>query len=179
MRRRTAAILVFFLTLPTLAGGGPQVRCISPPAPSGLSAAVVTRVVDGDTIYVSVSRRREKVRLIGIDTPEVYPGEKLSRDVRSAGTSRAAIQALGRLSSEFTKRRLDGRNVGLETDVEKRDQYGRLLAYVWVSGQLFNMIILREGYAQVYTFPPNVKYAELFLACQREARENGRGLWGK
>ncbi len=179
MRRRTAAILFFLLALPVVAAGRPQVRCINPAVPSRLSAALVTRVVDGDTIYVSVNRRRERVHLIGIDTPEVYPGEKLNRDARSAGTSRAAIQALGRLSSELTKRHLDGRSVGLERDIETRDRYGRLLAYVWVASQLFNMIILREGYAQVYTFPPNVKYAELFLACQRKAREKGRGLWGK
>ena len=70
--------------------------------------------------------------------------------------------------------------MGLELDVQMRDPYGRLLAYVWApDGTLFNMAILREGYAFVYTFPPDVRYVDLFLACQRESRERGRGLWGR
>lgn len=88
------------------------------------------------------------------------------------------MQNLGHQSSEFARRYLDGREIRLELDVQHRDSFGRLLAYVWLrDSRLFNMIILREGYAQVYTFPPNVKYVDLFLACEREAREKGRGLW--
>lgn len=79
---------------------------------------------------------------------------------------------------EFTRRSLNGREVGLEYDVQRRDQYRRALAYAWLqNGTLFNMLILKAGYAQVLTIPPNVKYADVFLACQREARQAKRGLW--
>lgn len=162
------------------AQASPQAVCASPPRPPNLIQARVVRVVDGDTIRVRLPNgRTERVRLIGIDTPEVYDSEKLERDVRESGRSREEIQALGRLASEFTRKRLDGQAIGLELDVQTRDKYGRLLAYVWLlDGTLFNMVIMKEGYAAIYTFPPEVKYADLFLACQREAREKGRGLWG-
>ena len=158
---------------------GPQTTCADPPQPASLLQGSVVRVVDGDTIRVRLANgRNERVRLIGMDTPEVYESEKLERDVRESGRSRAEIQALGRLASDFTRKRLDGRSVGLELDVQLRDRYGRLLAYVWfANGTLFNALILREGYAQILTIPPDVKYVELFVACQREARENNRGLW--
>jgi micrococcal nuclease len=139
------------------------------------------RVIDGDTIQVRLpNARTERVWLIGTDTPEVYESEKLERDARESGRSRAEIQVLGRLASEFTERYLHSRDIGLELDVQTRDRYGRLLAYVWLSdGTLFNVLILREGYAQVLTIPPDVKYAEVLLACQGEARERMRGLWGR
>lgn len=160
---------------------GPQTACANPPQPANLLQSSVVRVVDGDTIRVRLANgRTERVRLIGMDTPEVYESEKLERDVRESGRSRAEIQALGRLASDFTRKRLDGRSVGLELDVQTRDRYGRLLAYVWfANGTLFNALILREGYAQILTIPPDVKYVELFVACAREARENNRGLWTK
>lgn len=163
------------------AQAGLQAACTNPPQPANLPQARVVRVIDGDTIQVRLSNTRtERVRFIGIDTPEVYESEKLQRDSRESGRSREEIQALGRLASGFTKKHLDGKDVGLELDVQTRDRYGRLLAYVWLSdGMLFNFLILREGYAQVLTIPPNVKYTELFLACQREAREKRRGLWGR
>ena len=124
----------------------------------------VTRVVDGDTIDISPSvEGRSRVRLIGMDTPEVYFG----------------TQPYGPEASAFAKRELDGERVGLELDVQKIDPYGRLLAYVYLpDGRMFNETLLEEGYAQVATFPPNVKYQERFLEAQREAREANRGLWG-
>jgi len=124
----------------------------------------VTRVVDGDTIDISPSvKGRSRVRLIGMDTPEVYFG----------------TQSYGPEASAFAKRELDGQEVKLELDVQKIDPYGRLLAYVYLpDGQMFNETLLEEGYAQVATFPPNVKYVDRFLAAQREAREANRGLWG-
>jgi micrococcal nuclease len=159
----------------------PTSTCIYPPKPSNLFQGIVIRVVDGDTADVRLlNGPRERVRLLGIDTPEVYDSEKLERDARASGRSKEEVQALGRLASEFTKRHLGGKEVGLELDVQTRDQYGRLLAYVWLQGGiLFNLHILREGYAQVLTIPPNVKYVELLLACQRDAREQRRGLWGR
>ena len=124
----------------------------------------VTRVVDGDTVDISPSvEGRSRVRLIGMDTPEVYFG----------------TQPYGPEASAFAKRKLDGEQVGLELDVQKIDPYGRLLAYVYLpDGRMFNETLLEEGYAQVATFPPNVKYQERLLKAQREAREANRGLWG-
>jgi micrococcal nuclease len=128
------------------------------------ATVTVTRVVDGDTIDISPSvEGRSRVRLIGMDTPEVHFG----------------TQPYGPEASAFAKRELEGEEVGLELDVQKIDPYGRLLAYVYLpDGQMFNETLLREGYAQVATFPPNVKYVDRFLEAQREAREGNRGLWG-
>jgi micrococcal nuclease len=124
----------------------------------------VTRVVDGDTIDISPSvEGRSRVRLIGMDTPEVYFG----------------TQPYGPEASTFAKRELDEERVSLELDVQKIDPYGRLLAYVYLpDGRMFNETLLEEGYAQVATFPPNVKHVDRFLKAQREAREANRGLWG-
>jgi micrococcal nuclease len=126
--------------------------------------ATVTRVVDGDTIDISPSvSGRSRVRLIGMDTPEVYFG----------------TQPYGQEASAFAKQHLEGEEVGLELDVQKIDPYGRLLAYVYLpNGEMFNETLLEEGYAQVATFPPNVKYVDRFLEAQRKAREANRGLWG-
>jgi micrococcal nuclease len=176
-----ARILAIFLALGLAHGAlaGPQVQCANPPRPPTLFLGTVTRVVDGDTLQVRLRNGpTERVRLIGIDTPEVHQGEKLERDARQSGRSRAEIQALGRRASEFTRRHLNWKEVGLEPDVRTRDRYQRLLAYVWQDKMLFNLLIVREGYAQVLTIPPNVRYADIFLTCQREARAAGRGLWG-
>jgi micrococcal nuclease len=124
----------------------------------------VTRVVDGDTIDISPSvEGRSRVRLIGMDTPEVHFG----------------TQPYGPEASAFAKQELNEEEVGLELDVQKIDPYGRLLAYVYLpDGDIFNVTLVEEGYAQVATFPPNVKYQDRFLEAQREAREDNRGLWG-
>ncbi|MGH6629182.1 MAG: thermonuclease family protein [Burkholderiales bacterium] len=137
-------------------------------------------MVDGDTIRVQIKNGPAgPVRLIGIDTPEAHDSEKRARDVRQSGRTRDEIKVLGRLAWDFTRRYLEGKEVDLQYDVQTRDQYGRVLAYVWLpDGALFNMLIVKDGYAQILTIPPNVRYAELFLACQREARQAKRGLWG-
>jgi micrococcal nuclease len=124
----------------------------------------VTRVVDGDTIDISPSvSGRSRVRLIGMDTPEVYFG----------------TQPYGPEASAFAKQHLEGEEVELELDVQKIDPYVRLLAYVYLpNGEMFNETLLEEGYAQVAIFPPNVKYVDRFLEAQREARAANRGLWG-
>lgn len=139
-----------------------------------LISATVTHVVDGDTVEVKLARgREEKVRLIGVDTPE----------------STKEIEPYGKEASAYTKSRLEGRKVWLELDAEERDRYGRLLAYIWLEqpvrdteaearDKMFNAELLKEGYAQVMTVPPNVKYADFFVELQREAREAGKGLWG-
>lgn len=131
-------------------------------APPNSEAVVVARVIDGDTIQLQDGTR---VRLIGVDTPEtVHPSRP--------------VEEYGKEASAFTRRMLEGARVYLEYDVERFDRYGRTLAYVWLpDGTLFNELLLFEGYAQVSTFPPNVKYVERFLAAQRQAREAGSGLW--
>lgn len=132
----------------------------------GPSVAVAS-VIDGDTIQIAPPVTGiDTVRLIGIDTPE-------TRDPRRG------VQPLGKEASAYTSRSLRGQQVVLEFDVEKTDRYGRLLAYVWLAdGRMFNRQIVKEGYAQVATFPPNVKYTDLLLADQKKARELGKGLWG-
>ena len=140
----------------------------------------VLHVVDGDTIRVRLPGGPTPVRLIGIDAPEEHESDRLDRAARRSHRSKAPIQALGRLATDFTRQHLLGRSVSLELDAERRDRYGRLLAYVWLDERkLFNAEIVRAGYATAYTVAPNVKYATWFRALEREARAAGRGLWGR
>lgn len=135
----------------------------------------ISRVIDGDTMVLSDGRR---VRLIGVDTPEVYYSEKLLKDSKKTGKDVKTIQAMGRQASAFTKDLCRGKKVRLEYDVDLKDRYNRTLAYVYLEdGTFVNARIIQEGFAQVMTVVPNVKYAELFLKLQKEAREAGRGLW--
>ena len=133
----------------------------STPAPV---AGTVVRVVDGDTIHVRIGARVEKVRYIGVNTPEVHHPTK-------------GEEPGGREAAEVNRRLVEGQAVRLELDVQERDRYGRLLAYVWIGDLMINAELVRLGYAQVMTVPPNVRYQEVFLKLQREAREAGRGLW--
>ncbi len=136
---------------------------------------LVKRVVDGDTLLLESG---ERVRLIGIDTPEMHDSDKLIRDSRRSKVSASEIKAMGRKSYEFTKKIIEGKRVNLEFDVEKYDKYKRLLAYVYLEdGTFVNAQIVKEGYASLMTYPPNVKYADLFLGLYQKARENRRGLW--
>lgn len=137
----------------------------------------VSRVVDGDTLKLSSGQR---VRLIGVDTPEVHYSDKLLRDAKKTGKDIAVIQAMGKKASGFTKGLCLDRRVRLEFDVERNDRYGRLLAYVYLEdGTFVNAKILEEGYGQVMTIPPNVKYADQFLSLERNARDRRKGLWGE
>lgn len=120
-------------------------------------SGTVTKVVDGDTIEVEVGGRTERVRYIGIDTPE-WTDERPE--------ARAAADA----ATEANRRLVAGRRVRLELDVERRDRYGRLLAYVWIGDTLVNEILVREGHGDPYTVPPNVRYAERFRNAARDAR---------
>jgi micrococcal nuclease len=147
--------------VPIVASTRPSASGGSPP-----SNALVTRVVDGDTVEVDFRGRTLTVRLIGIDTPEsVAPGEP--------------VQCYAVQASSYTTERLEGERVRLELDVERIDPYGRTLAYVWLGDELFNETLVREGYAFVTTYPPNVRYVDRFRAAQREARSAGRGVWGR
>lgn len=136
---------------------------------------LVTRAVDGDTLVLETG---ERVRLIGIDTPEMHESDKLYRDSDSSQQDIEIIKAMGRQSYEFTKRLVEGKRVSLEFDVEKQDRYKRMLAYVYLKdGTFVNAEIVKQGYASLMTYPPNVKYVDLFTRLYKEARENNRGLW--
>lgn len=133
------------------------------------------RTIDGDTIELNNGQR---VRLIGIDTPEMHYSNKLLKDARRSQRDIRTIQEMGVRSWHFTRSLCQGKSVRLEFDVEKRDRYGRLLAYVYLEdGTFLNAKILEEGYGQIMTVPPNVKYAEHFLKLQEDARLKGKGLW--
>jgi micrococcal nuclease len=140
----------------------------------------VVRVIDGDTFVCALKSGEEiKVRLIGVDTPESRENPKLERDVKKSGLQKEEIIRMGKIAAEFTKKLLpEGEIVYLEQDVQKTDKYGRVLAYVWLKdGRMLNEVLVREGMAQVYTVPPNVKYQNVFLEAQRKAREEGKGFW--
>lgn len=126
----------------------------------------VVRVVDGDTIIVDIDGKDEKVRLIGIDTPESVHPDK-TKNV-----------PYGKVSSEFTKNLLEEQEIWLEYDVQPRDKYGRILAYVYLDDNMVNETLLQEGHAKIATFPPNVKYVEEFKKIQETARTEEKGLWG-
>jgi len=180
--RLIIAILVLLLLIPFLAFLYKQSHpsgVISLNLPFGKAEAyndiLVTRAVDGDTLVLG---NNERVRLIGIDTPEIHESEKLQRDSRRSGQDIRTIKAMGQRSYAFTRNLVEGKRVRLEFDVERRDRYSRLLAYVYLPDGIFvNAEIVRQGYASLMTYPPNVKYADLFLNLYREARENRRGLW--
>jgi micrococcal nuclease len=127
----------------------------------------VVKVVDGDTIRVRLGAGTERVRLIGIDTPETVKPD-------------TPVQCYGRAASAEAHRLLDGRSVRLVGDAEARDRYGRLLAYVYrrPDGLFVNAELARRGFARQLTIPPNVRYADRFGALVAQARGAGRGLWG-
>jgi micrococcal nuclease len=127
--------------------------------------AYVKRVIDGDTIEVSVDDHTDEVRYIGIDTPEtVKPG--------------TPIQCFGPQASALNHRLVEGRAVRLVFDSERRDVYGRLLAYVYVGQRFVNARLVRLGYARTLTIPPNDTHAGLLHRLARAAGLAGRGLWG-
>ncbi|MEY3362009.1 MAG: hypothetical protein RL531_1728 [Actinomycetota bacterium] len=131
----------------------------------GAASGTVVRTLDGDTIDVRLGARVQRVRLIGVDTPETHaPG----RPVGCYGPQAAA----------FTAEVLTGARVRLEDDVERTDRYGRRLAYVHVGGRRFNDVLLARGYARLLVIPPNGTHAREMLAEEMAARRERRGLWG-
>jgi micrococcal nuclease len=151
-----------------------------PGAGPASTIATVTRVVDGDTVEARIDGEVEDVRLIGVDTPETV---KLGEPV----------QCFGPRASDFTRRQLEGQRVRLVFGVERRDVYGRLLAYVYLPQRtlyvpedvqtpqrehLFNSTLLRRGLARSLTIPPNDRFAARFERLALAAGRAGRGLWG-
>jgi len=128
------------------------------------SDVLVTKVTDGDTIHVAFGGHDERVRLIGVDTPEVpWYGAK--------------GECFGVEAGLYTRGRLGARRVRLGFDADRRDRYGRLLAYVYLGRELFNLTLVRLGYATADPVPPDLSMATAFAAAEREARAAGRGLW--
>ena len=122
----------------------------------------VKRVIDGDTF---VLENDERIRLIGVDTPEtVHPSK--------------SVEYFGKEASAFTKKFLEGKSVRLEYGQQKKDKYGRILAYVFLDTLFVNAELIKQGYAHAYTkYPFKQEYMDLFRQLEKEARENKRGLW--
>jgi len=134
--------------------------------PAALIEAKVGRVIDGDTIEVDIDGSLYKVRYIGIDTPEAVHSQK-------------PVEYFGKEASEKNRELVQGKIVRLEKDVSETDKYGHLLRYVWIDDMMVNARLVRLGYAQVAAYLPDVKYRDLFLQLQREAKEAGLGLWAE
>lgn len=121
----------------------------------------VIRVIDGDTVEIEGG---ERVRYIGIDTPETVDPRK-------------PVQCFGVEASRKNKELVDGKEVRLEKDVTDTDKYGRLLRYVWIGETLINLELVKQGFAQSYSYPPDIKYQDDFVKAEREARDTKIGLW--
>jgi micrococcal nuclease len=150
------------LALLSLAGCGATATAPRQPVLLGK----VARIVDGDTVQVALGGRRERVRYIGVDTPEsVKPG--------------SPVQCFAKRASAFNARLVSGERVRLVADAERRDRYGRLLAYVYRErdGLFVNAELVRRGYARTLTIPPNVAHAAELRKLALAARHAGRGLW--
>jgi len=130
------------------------------------ASATVLRAIDGDTIEVRVGGRTEDVRYIGVDTPETVKPD-------------TPVQCFGPRASHFNHRLTEGRRVRLVFGVERRDVYGRLLAYVYLGHSFVNAMLVRRGLARTLTIAPNDRYAPLFRRLALRAARAGRGLWGR
>jgi micrococcal nuclease len=153
----TAVVAVAFAR--DLFGGGSS-------AGGARASGTVTRVVDGDTVHVRIGGDDEAVRYIGVDTPETVKPN-------------TPVQCFGKAASAFNHRLVEGQAVRLRFDAERRDRYGRLLAYVYRArdGLFVNAALVRGGYATTLTIPPNTAHAGQFATLERRARERRRGLW--
>lgn len=129
-------------------------------------AVLVTRVVDGDTLVVRGPSGTERVRLLGVNTPETHHPDR-------------PVECFGPEAATFTGRVLTGRSVVLEDDVERFDRYGRRLAYVLLEGRRFNDRLLRRGLARLLVIPPNGRHRRAMLEAEMAARRAGRGLWSR
>lgn len=127
----------------------------------------IAKFVDGDTFWVKrPDGTEEKIRLIGVNTPE------------ARNTGRTQVEYFGKEASAYVAKFLSGKKVRLEYDVQRRDRYQRTLAYVFLEdGTFLNAHLVEKGYATAATYPPNVKYSTRFMELERKARSGKRGLW--
>jgi micrococcal nuclease len=154
-----ALIVALAIALPlavrhAIAGNAP------PPA-----RGVVERVVDGDTVIVRAGGGEERVRLLGIDTPETVDPDR-------------PVGCFGPQASAYAKHLLTGQSVSLVYDRELHDRYDRLLAYVYLRGVFVNARLVELGYARTLSIPPNTAHAGELAGLERRAALAGRGLWG-
>ena len=163
MSIRRPLILVWVVLLAVLAWLA--YAALQPPRPEVLRGVGV-RAVDGDTLVVRLDGgHQERVRVIGVDTPE---------DV----DPRRPVQCYSRRAAAFTARTVEGRRVALTVGRESRDRYGRLLAYVYLRGKFVNAALVELGYARTMSIPPNTAHAGELASLERRAALDGRGLWG-
>ena len=161
MARTRAVVVVTVLAAASVLGwwSGQARRTADP-------EARVVRAVDGDTLVVAFADgHTDTIRVLGVDTPETHDPRK-------------PVQCFGPEAAAYTARRLTGRVVRLESDVETRDRYGRRLAYVYLDGELFEDELLLRGYARLLVIQPNTAHARSLLADELAARRDRRGLWG-
>ncbi|HGH5468639.1 TPA: thermonuclease family protein [Staphylococcus pseudintermedius] len=125
---------------------------------------LVKRVIYGDTIIIDKDGQDERVRLIGVDTPETVKPN-------------TPVQPYGKAASNFTKKHLTNQRVRLEYDREPKDKYGRTLAYVWLGDEMFNVKLAKEGLARAKFYPPNDKYRILIEQAQKEAQKKQLNIW--
>lgn len=164
MKRNYLLGLIFLIVLLPFVGGTQSAQEQQPEARR--VPATVVRVVDGDTAVFLIDGIEAKVRFIGVDTPETKHPNK-------------PVEELGQAASDFTTSLLPvDLEVTLEYDVQEKDRYQRHLCYVWLDNEtMLNERLVAEGYATVATYPPNVKYVDVFTRAQQAARENELGLW--
>ena len=138
-------------------------------ANDGSPLFLITKVVDGDTFWIlNEKNEKEKIRLIGVNAPE------------SRKTGRKDVECFGKEASDYAKKLLLNQRVRLEYDVQRTDKYGRTLAYVYLEdGTFVNDLLVKKGYAHVATYPPNVKYVDIFRNSEKYARKKELGLWNK
>lgn len=148
-------------TTPQTITAGVSTDINTPIKPSGLAQVTIARVVDGDTVVTTTG---ERIRYIGIDTPETVHPYK-------------AVEFYGKEASDKNKSLVEGKTVELEKDVSNKDKYGRTLAYIWLGNEMINAKLVAEGYAYAYTYPPDVKHSDYFVALQRQAQQKKLGLW--
>lgn len=144
---------------------------LSTPSAQAQKSFLVTKVIDGDTIEIKSDPKTLKVRLIGIDTPETVD-------------PRRPVGCFGKKASAETKRLIEGKQVILTKDVSETDKYNRLLRYVFLpigdgENLFINDYLIRQGFAKILTYPPDIKYDSRFLQAEKEAKDNLRGLWGQ
>jgi len=142
-----------------------------------VATGTVVFVVDGDTIHVQLGHRMEKIRYIGVDAPEVPHARHPAHGGRPTSGYFPRTPAAGDAARRVNIELVSGKQVRLELDQRRRDEYRRLLAYVWVGDTMVNAEMVRRGYAQVMSVPPDFRHRALFLRLQEEARAAGRGLW--
>jgi micrococcal nuclease len=170
MMQRVIAIILLISVFNTSCNSGSGKRnadktAVSLTAQDGF--LLVTKVVDGDTFWADDGTSKGlKIRLIGVDAPE------------SRRTFKKQVGYFGKEAKTYLTNLLSGRSVRLEYDLNRTDQYGRTLAYVYLQdGTFVNAELVKNGFAMTLTIPPNVKFVDEFVKLQEEARENNRGLW--